>query len=263
MPQGIRCFKSQNQTNKKAASTNARKPPISPLENDVRGKIMHFRPRFSGNFQNIIRIEKKGQARRHIISYQVLRSAFIRVLVAGDYNFKDKALDFIKKYSGEKIGIDDWNDCQLAMECLRILNENPSNFMVDVSSVNSAIGTLSYLFGRALSDERYKTWKPGISCEEVISKIVRPNKFSSVGKVVSIITLAYKETQLSSTEEIKYFLETLYDNMNFDTMNMDYSTEQSDMMKKIYEDRLYDKFMSATNATSLFEVCEKFMDLNQ
>ncbi len=235
MPQGIRCFKSQNQTNKKAASTNARKPPIRPLKNDVRGKIIHFRPAFSRTFQKSIPIGKK-QARRHIISYQVLRSAFIRVLDARDYNFKDKARDFIKKYREMTVDIDDWDDYQLAIECLRILNENGSNFMVDVSSVNSAIGTLSYLFGKALSDERYKTWEPGISCKDVINKIVRPNKYSSVGKVVSSITRTYGETKLSSTKAIKDFLETLYDNMNFDTMNMDYSKKQLEVMEKIYEE---------------------------
>lgn len=217
--------------------------------------LSNYRPGFSHGFRTALPVER-GQARRHIISYEVMRSAFIRVLKANDASFNDMARLFILSHGRRP---DEASAEELVMGCLRILNENPKNFVVDDFKVNSALGNILKQVNYIIMSGTYQSWLKEITGEQVIDKLINPKNGSSVDKIITNLKDAVGTRVLKDEADILKFLYLIYDNVSLDIMNKELEPDELSNMRRIFEQQLYQGFISVNNAQSLFDVCDRFM----
>lgn len=215
----------------------------------------NYRPRFSSGFRTDLPVNK-GQARRHIISYEVIRSAFIRVLNTNDSSFNEMAEAFISNQGRQPNGT---SKEALAMGCLQILNENPKNFVVDDFKVNSALGNILKQINSVIMSGAYQEWPDGITGSQAIDNCITPTNGSSVDAIINNLKDAVGRSVLNNNKDKLDFLHLVYDNMSLDIMNKNLQQDELSNMRSMFEQRLYQGFISANDAQSLFEVCYNFM----
>lgn len=247
------------------------------------------RPNFSSNIRQALPTGN-GLHRRHIISFDIMKSAFQRVL--DNIQNEKQCKYFIWLFSqyfkipellGEK------ELCQVAYYVanvvLKVMNNREENLVVDTGSENSALGVLAYRIQEYLSVSQEQREEGFLGLGEQMTNfsrlltefIVIPNENSAVWGICQNVYNTYSVYYENECEKIKEgvaqggidpndairwmftlwedIIKNVYDNVQFDVM-----THVSDPEKVgvALSNHYYEAFCQAENMVSLCRCCIAF-----
>lgn len=231
----------------------------------------HDRPAFKKPIISAFRVPA-GQDRRHIISFDVIKAAFVTVVnnIQGD---TEKTQDFISLahiflhingFRDNRVGtVED-----LARTILYHLNSNSKNLMVDRSDYNQAMGRIGFKVSSFMNqtDAQISALFPTgtqVSFSDIFNTIYTAHTTGAGSEIVQDIQSCFGSLQFDGSQQsvtdLRQLLNDIFMSTQIDLMSSQYIPKKRAQF--IFENGLYEGFRFASDPWSLFEVCNKFMEI--